>query len=368
MASRVSAVIALVVAPALTGCYEARERDGDGMVEPRDDAEVLLDGRVPEDAGAPDADLPLDAGPPFDAHVPIDVDAGPIDAGPIDAGLFDAGPRDAGPRDAGPIDAGLRDAGPRDSGQPVDAGPRDAGPPLDAGPRDAGPRDAGAPDAGRRSVALRFAPDQYLLIPDRPGLRVGADTTTELWMRARGTGLVMRKGQDGGQRHLVLELATAADGSVEVVVGWTTVRNERRELRAPYDGLDRWTHVAFTLQRTGGVLRGLLYVDFTVVASADLPDDIGDAFNTEALLVGRFDGDLDEIRIWNTVRSATALRNAAFTRQPTGTTGLAAYWPLEEAPAGQIALDRALRGNDAILGQLTTADPRDPTWIYDGPI
>ncbi|AKF06019.1 hypothetical protein DB32_003168 [Sandaracinus amylolyticus] len=164
----------------------------------------------------------------------------------------------------------------------------------------------------------------------------------------------------------MIELAPGPDGRVELIAGWTTVRSERRELRAPFDAFGDWTHVALTIQRTAGVLRTLLYVNFTVVAMADFPDDIGDAFNIEPLLIGRFDGDLDEIRIWNTVRSAAALQAAAFTRLSTGTATLAAYWPLEEAPAGQIALDRSLRGNDAILGQITTTDPRDPTWILDG--
>ena len=61
------------------------------------------------------------------------------------------------------------------------------------------------------------------------------------------------------------------------------------------------------------------------------------------------------------------LRATAVMRVPFGSAGLAVYWPFEEAP-GQIALDRSLRGNDAILGALTTPDDRDPAWITDGPI
>jgi cysteine-rich repeat protein/parallel beta-helix repeat protein len=64
-----------------------------------------------DDAGQPDPDAGVDAGPN---------DAGPNDAGPNDAG-FDAGLDDAGLDDAGPDDAGPNDAG-------FDAGPNDAGP------------------------------------------------------------------------------------------------------------------------------------------------------------------------------------------------------------------------------------------------
>jgi hypothetical protein len=345
---------------ALGGCYQAHELGAEGGPDPgEEDAAPRDAARI--DAGRDAAPPPIDAGPPpFDAGR----DAGPPrpdagrDAGPppIDAGPppFDGG------RDSGPP---RRDAG-RDAGR--DSGPRDAGPP-DA-PRDAG-RDTGTPDSGPRSIALRYAPDEFLLVPERPGLSVSGDQTYEMWIRARGPGTVSFKGNSStGQQHHMLRIE-GSGASAQIVVGWVTFRLDRREVRAPFGAsMGRWTHVATVIRMGAFGARIELFVDFVLAATADVPNDLVDAFNTEPLRIGQFDGDTDEIRIWAAARPVDALRAQAFTRLPFGTAGLAAYWPLEEAPAGQIALDRSLRGIDAILGSGTTVDIFDPTWIFDGPI
>jgi hypothetical protein len=139
-------------------------------------------------------------------------------------------------------------------------------------------------------------------------------------------------------------------------------------VRAPFDSaLGRWTHIALVIERRGERLAVRLYVDFEVAATGEFPDDIDRSYNLEPLQLGRFDGDLDEIRLWASVRDAATLRAYAFMRLPIGTTGLIAYWPFEEAPS-QIVLDRSLRGNDGILGARTGPDEADPAWIVDGAI
>jgi hypothetical protein len=359
-AARGSLALLVGLAVAVTGCWQAHSIDGEGGV--RDDGgreldAASLDAEVEDDAGDAGRDGGLRDGGLRDG--------GPRDGGPRDGGPFDGGLRDGGLRDGGLRDGGLRDGGLRDGGR-RDGGLRDGGL-RDGGLRDGGRRDGGAIDAGRGSPALRFTPGDLLFVPDRPALSVGTGSTIELWMRARGAGLVVRKGQDSGQQHHTIRLEETPTG-IDLVVGWVTISVARREVRVPFTPfLDRWTHVAMAIERAPeGRLRVLLYVDLTLVATGEFPDDISDAFNTEAMVFGRFDGDLDEIRIWGSVRSISSLTDNAFRRFPAGTAGLAAYWPLQEAPAGQIALDRSLRGSDAILGELTTADDADPRWITDG--
>lgn len=150
-----------------------------------------------------------------------------------------------------------------------------------------------------------------------------------------------------------------------LVVGWVNLRFEPRLLHVPLDAWDRWTHVATVFERVGTEIEMRLYVDFTEVAAGTFPNDLGDAFNIEPLVLGQFDGDIDEVRLWRSVRSEGTLRASGFTMIPSGTASLALYWPIEEAP-GQLLLDRSLRGNDAILGALNTTDSADPTWISDG--
>ncbi|WP_433930546.1 hypothetical protein AB3662_41385 [Sorangium cellulosum] len=94
---------------------------------------AALDGGVLPDGGR----LPVDGGLPADGGVPADGGRLPVDAGRPDAGWP---PVDAGQPDGGwpPVDAGRPDGG----WPPVDAGGPDAGwPPVDAGR----PPDAGVP-------------------------------------------------------------------------------------------------------------------------------------------------------------------------------------------------------------------------------
>lgn len=278
-----------------------------------------------------------------------DVD-GSFDTGPLDSSFFDGGPFDGGsPREAGIVhEAGF----PPDGGRVMHDGGR-----FDGGPR---------VDAGRTAIALRFFDHKYVFAPDRPGLHVQTDSTYEMWIRPRAAGVVSYKGQRTGQRHLYIEIEVDPEGRSMLVVGWVNLHLEPRLLSVPFgDGWNRWIHLATVFERVGAEIEMRLYVDFTEVAAGMFPNDLGNAFNTERLVLGQFDGDIDEVRLWRSVRSADTLRATAFTRVLSGTTSLGLYWPIEEAP-GQLLLDRALRGNDAILGALNTVDAADPMWIFDG--
>lgn len=313
----------------LAGCYAAYERRGETGPDGMRDGALAEGGR-------------RDAGNDADAGMFHDIDAAPSDAGLSDGSAFEGGALDAGALDAGALDAGDSDVGALDAS-------------MDAGP-------------GPRSVALRFAPDDFVYIPDRPALSVGPDTTYEMWVRARGPGLLSRKGFDTGVQHHAVRLEHDPDGRFVISAGWTLGGGERREVRAPFDAyLGRWAHIAIVIQRVAPFLRVRLYVDFEIAGVADLPDDLGRAYSLEPLLLGRFDGDIDEVRLWGSVRDGETLRAHAFMRLRPGTTGLVAYWPIEEA-SSQFLLDRSLRGNDGILGATTTGDDSDPMWITDGPI
>lgn len=329
---------------ALVGCYEAhRGADREGL--PFDGGGTFHEaGLTPDGANIfHEAGLPPDGGGIFhEAGVPPDGGGAFHEAGmpPDGGGIF------------------------HEAGLPPDGGGifHEAGTPHDVGPLDVG---IGS-DAGRRSVALRFSENTYVFAPDRPGLRVSADATYEMWIRPRGTGIVSVKGQREGQRHLYVAIDTDADGRAVLVVGWVNLRLESRLLRAPIDhAWDRWTHVATVFERVSGEIEMRLYVDLVEVAAGRFPGDLGDAFNVEPLVLGQFDGDIDEVRLWRSVRSLDTLRATAFMTVPSGTPSLALYWPIEEAP-GQLLLDRSLRGNDAILGALNTPDSADPVWISDG--
>ena len=344
----------------LSGCYESHSAPGGGRLDGGDGDSSF----VPVDAPF----VPRPEAGPFDS--------GRLDAGRFDGGRFDGGrPRDAGfdagrPRDAG-FDAGRpRDAG-FDGGRPRDAGfdggrPRDAG--FDAGrPRDAGPRDAGRIDAGRRSVALRFERGEVLVVADDPRLDMTGDHTLEMWIRARPSGgpngSIAIKGSRATDRFMY---GIGIEGDM-LVAGFGRA-GLARVTWAPLER-GRWVHVALVVDVLDAMtVEVRLLVDGFLAGNTFYPNDLFESVNDAPLVFGGggYEGDIDEVRLWRSARPASAIRANMFTRVSGGLPGLEAYWPLEER--GQLALDHALNGHDAVLGTLTTPDAADPLWIADGAI
>ena len=307
-----------VATPLLASCYQSHRR-GDS-------------GGVPPDAAGDDGGSPP-----------------PTDGGPLP---FDAGRRDGGPL---PFDAGRRDGGPL----PFDASSPDAGRP-DAGARDAGRRDAGRRDAGPRSVALAFRSGQRLVVAPAPTLDLAGDSTLELWVRPRADGSISVKGDRTTRRfHFSVELVGGQIGA-----GFAAETEVRQVLEPIATGV--WSHVCVTLRVSGSTVLLRLLVNGFPVAAGTFPNELTATVNDSPLVFGGFDGDLDEIRIWDFVRADDVIRADMMTRISGAAPGLVAYWPLEEG--GQLALDHTARGHDAVLGALTLPDPSDPTWIRDGPI
>ncbi|MCS6800100.1 MAG: LamG domain-containing protein [Myxococcota bacterium] len=264
-------------------------------------------------------------------------------------------------------ESGLRDVvlafdGPGPDTMTFDADSIEAGA-LDGGRRDGGRRDASpGEDGGRVSIALRFEPTTWMSVADGPSLDLVRELTLEAWLRVRAgaSGLLAYKGDArGGRVHYYVELR---DGS-EIAMGFVTPAGPRL-LRAALVP-ERWTHVAWTYRDRGdGRAEALLLVDGSLVHAEPVAADLLDATNDQPLVVGRTAADLDEIRIWDVARDPGSIAASARTRIAPGTPGLLAYWPLEER--GQVALDRTLRGHDAVLGALTGEDASDPMWIDDG--
>jgi hypothetical protein len=223
------------------------------------------------------------------------------------------------------------------------------------------PRDTRPMDAGRPSRALSFERGDRVFIATSVTLDITDSHTYELWMRPRADGYVLRKGTVAmGERYqYLIQVQSGA-----VIVGWATEASEAL-LRAPIR-MNVWNHVSVVVDADPMLAQVTLYVDGFEMASALFPNTLFDALNDQPLLMGGFTGDIDEVRLFTFARAATAIRSTMNTRLSPPPPGMEAYWPLEEA--GQIVLDRTLRGNEGVLGDFTFPDPADPTWITDGPI
>jgi hypothetical protein len=172
---------------------------------------------------------------------------------------------------------------------------------------------------------------------------VSDNFTIEFWMRTsmasptgtqwwQGAGLV--DGEVGGAVNdfgvaLLNGKAAFGTGNPDVTIQSTTTIN---------DG--QWHHIAATRLRSSGLM--LLYIDgvqeassagtTTSVAALTAPGNLrlGSLQTGTPTGTAFFTGQLDEVRIWNTVRSTAELNAYKNYLVPSGTAGLAAYYRLDE--------------------------------------
>jgi hypothetical protein len=136
------------------------------------------------------------------------------------------------------------------------------------------------------------------------------------------------------------------------------------------DGL--WHHVAGVRDYNNDIR---LYVDGTEIYSYG-SDSEGSFTVTHNTMIGRnpsagyalnFDGLIEEVRIWNDVRSETEINSNMYNELVGNEQGLVTYYKLNEG-SGQTADDSA-GNNDGILGSSSGSDSADPSWIVsDAPL
>jgi hypothetical protein len=81
-----------------------------------------------------------------------------------------------------------------------------------------------------------------------------------------------------------------------------------------------------------------------------------------------FAGRIDEVRIWNYVRTPFQIQSSWNRSVSLLEPGLVAYWKFDEA-IGQVALDSSTYVHHGLLGKSTRAEPSDPSWVAsDAPI
>jgi len=143
---------------------------------------------------------------------------------------------------------------------------------------------------------------------------------------------------------------------------------------------DYWHHVAFTVNI--GDKEYKIYLDFALVAQGSVPDGGKDGSNNplkvsntapQAIIVGAgydgtnytyWDGKIDNIRIWSSVRSQTAIQSSAYDHiaNPSGETSLIEEWRFNEntgsstAGAKNTSWTATLKRNEAASSALWTID------------
>jgi hypothetical protein len=191
----------------------------------------------------------------------------------------------------------------------------------------------------------------------------GTTFTMECWARALGSG-----SSDG---NTIIHRADFNDSYLAWAVATNTHEcsislNEKATSLTETFFFGIWYHVAGTYD--GATVR--LYINGNLVGSHAIAKTINWDLGYFGSYIGgngrdpfnKFNGQLDEVRIWNVARSQTEIQ-ASMKRRLTGTeTGLMGYYRLDEG-TGQIINDLSPAARHGILGSSAAAEGDDPGWV-----
>jgi hypothetical protein len=188
-------------------------------------------------------------------------------------------------------------------------------------------------------------------VPHQADLNLLGDWTVEAWFKDESplgfnhdyTNLINK-----GDREANAEAPYAVSIGFKTLVA--SVRTKWTDYTVQYDlrtgGVDptKWHHVAATFQSSTRTL--ILYLDGTERARSVL--GASSTGNTLPLQIGRngpvsrkyFQGKLDDVRIWNVVRSASDIASSYPGEMTAPATGLVANWQFND-PNGTTATDSA---------------------------
>ncbi len=239
--------------------------------------------------------------------------------------------------------------------------------------------------------ALRFdGVNDYVTFGTAPGLGT-TNFTIECWFKRQGAGVVASTGSGG---FSALPLVTKGRGENEAGVtnmnyffGLTATNTLAADFEDKNTGLNHpttnttaaasnvWQHAAVTYLRNGTNGTWVLYLNGAAIRTNTISGTnttvttpqgssiqhaaLGSALTTVGTSEGYFNGSLEEVRIWNTNRTASQIaanRDLRITSAP----GLIGRWPLTEVGVTTIASDTSGSG---INGTLLNG----PVWTTDSP-
>jgi len=130
-----------------------------------------------------------------------------------------------------------------------------------------------------------------------------------------------------------------------------------------------WVHLAGTYD--GGMIT--MYIDGVQVGQSSHSGNV--SFVSELIFGERagagnvfFEGVLDEVRVWDVVRTPAEIQATFMTQLAGNEPGLVGYYKFDEG-GGDVILDSSTRGNDGMLGATVGAGADDPTRVAsDAPV
>ncbi|WP_028982439.1 LamG-like jellyroll fold domain-containing protein [Sporocytophaga myxococcoides] len=202
--------------------------------------------------------------------------------------------------------------------------------------------------------------DDKVTVPSFSNPANGGAITVEFWLNvdpANGrTRSAFSVGSDNNER---LQAHTPGANGL-LVFDYGNINNSSSRITADYQPyLGRWTHIAFVSSGKANTFKGI-YINGKLVASANTSD--GNNILLSNLRIGSFinnsfflNGNIDEFRIWNTMRTEAEIKDGMYHTIEAGTLGLKLYLQMHEG-SGSVAKDKSGNGiNGTING---------PTWTF----
>ena len=226
--------------------------------------------------------------------------------------------------------------------------------------------------AGTNYIFLRYdGSDDYLEVADSVSLNMtGGDMTVELWFRttdhSANVGLIT-KYNAGWTAYWYIDV-TATDIHAEVSDGVDELNPN--DAFTFWDG--DWHHVLMTFDDSEN--NCTLWVDGEILDYDDVGPDVGD-YDTDGFIaigaywdsvpVNSFEGDIDEIRIYDRVLTQTEITYSYTYLEPQSQTGLVMWLRCNEGTGGTTD-DETANNND---GTLEPSYPSNaPIWADETPV
>jgi hypothetical protein len=221
------------------------------------------------------------------------------------------------------------------------------------------------------SGALHFSGNDWIEVRDTPGsaLDITGSVTLEAWVRFQNYATccwntVAGKAFSHPTENVSYWMAFSNHSGENFVYGEFGQQQPAAVLSDATPIRDNtWHHLAIVLDDAADQTR--LYIDGVLADTGvqTTPIPITDfsfyIANRPGHVPATFDGDIDEVRLWNIARTGAELLDT-MSRELTGQeNGLIGYWNFNEG-SGEAVDDRSGNGND---GDFVGA----PVWILDGP-
>jgi hypothetical protein len=205
--------------------------------------------------------------------------------------------------------------------------------------------------------ALNFVKtsSQYVSVPHSASINLGATFTMEAWVKYSGQNVTI---VDKGDYDFLwmLNPDPLSSGLNTLKMGFYTKNTGVWSYSTGTVSENTWTHVAITLDAgiltfyVNGVAAGTASVTFSQDA---LEMNIGRQQPTYCIC-NHFNGSMDELRLWNIVRTPAQMLTNMNSTIPTNSTGLVAYYKFDEG-SGTTTADATGNGNNGTL-------VNSPTW------